>query len=341
MKKLSFVNKIIFIINSILVLLLLLSYLLPYVSPKNFVFLSVLSLAVPLLIILNALFMLYWLLKAKKQLLLSGLVLLLGYSYVASLYKFSSSKNVENSNDLSIMNYNVRLFNLYNWIDSDSVEQGIVKLIKKENPDVVSFQEYHPHKRVDLSSYKYKYEKLSGNRVQYGQAIFSKYPMTDSGSVEFKNTANNAIYVDIVKGSDTIRVYNVHLQSLRIDANVENLKTENSEKLFKKAGETFKMQQEQAELFIEHKKKSPYKMVICGDFNNTAYSYVYKKIKGNLKDGFEEAGNGFGRTFDFKYFPVRIDFILVDQDFEVNSFKVFKEKLSDHYPIRAKISLHK
>ncbi len=341
MKKLSFVNKIIFIINSILVLLLLLSYLLPYVAPKNFVFLSVLSLAVPLLIILNALFMLYWLLKAKKQLLLSGLVLLLGYSYVASLYKFSSSKNVENSNDLSIMNYNVRLFNLYNWIDSDSVEQGIVKLIKKENPDVVSFQEYHPHKRVDLSPYKYKYEKLSGNRVQYGQAIFSKYPMTDSGSVEFKNTANNAIYVDIVKGSDTIRVYNVHLQSLRIDANVENLKTENSEKLFKKAGETFKMQQEQAELFIEHKKKSPYKMVICGDFNNTAYSYVYKKIKGNLKDGFEEAGNGFGRTFDFKYFPVRIDFILVDQDFEVNSFKVFKEKLSDHYPIRAKISLHK
>ena len=283
--------------------------------------------------------MLYWLLKAKKQLLLSGLVLLLGYSYVGSLYKFSSSKNVENGNDLSIMNYNVRLFNLYNWIDSDSVEQDIVDLIKNENPDVISFQEYHPHERVDLSSYKYKYEKLSGNRVQYGQAIFSKYPIANSGSVEFKNTANNAIYADIVKDGDTIRVYNVHLQSLRIDANVENLKTEDSERLFNKAGETFKMQQEQAELFIEHKDKSPYKMVICGDFNNTAYSYVYKEIKGDLKDSFEEAGNGFGRTFDFRYFPVRIDFILVDEAFEVNNFKVHEEKLSDHYPIHAKISL--
>ena len=101
------------------------------------------------------------------------------------------------------------------------------------------------------------------------------------------------------------------------------------------------MQQEQAELFIEHKTQSPHKMVICGDFNNTAYSYVYKEIKGDLKDGFEEAGNGFGRTFDFRYFPVRIDFILVDDSFEVNSFKVYEEKLSDHYPIRAKISLHK
>jgi len=154
------------------------------------------------------------------------------------------------------------------------------------------------------------------------------------------NTANNAIYADVVKGNDTLRVYNVHLQSLRIDANVENLKTEDSERLINKAGETFKMQQEQAELFVEHKDKSPYKMVICGDFNNTAYSYVYKEIKGDLKDSFEEAGNGFGRTFDFRYFPVRIDFILVDDAFEVNNFKVHEEKLSDHYPIHAKISLH-
>lgn len=340
MKQLKGSEKIIFFINSLVAAVLLLSYLLPYVAPKNFAFLSVLSLAVPLLIILNALFMLYWLLKAKKQLLLSGLILLLGYSYVGSLYKFSSSKNVDEDNNISIMNYNVRLFNLYNWIDSDSVEQEIIELIKQDNPDVISFQEYHPHERIDLSFYKYKYEKLSGNRVKYGQAIFSKYPIINSGSVEFPNTANNAIFADIVKDNDTIRIYNVHLQSLRIDAKVESLKKEDSEKLMHKVSETFKMQQEQAELFIKHKEQSPYKMVICGDFNNSPYSYVYKEIKGDLKDSFEEAGNGFGRTFRFKYFPVRIDFILVDEAFEVNSFKVFEEKLSDHYPIRAKINLH-
>ena len=81
-------------------------------------------------------------------------------------------------------------------------------------------------------------------------------------------------------------------------------------------------------------------MVIAGDFNNTAYSYVYKLIKADQKDAFVTAGNGFGRTYDFKFFPVRIDFILVDERFDINGFKTFDVKYSDHYPIQAKISLN-
>ena len=81
-------------------------------------------------------------------------------------------------------------------------------------------------------------------------------------------------------------------------------------------------------------------MIVSGDFNNTPYSYVYRKIKGNMIDAFQEGGNGFGRTFDFKYFPVRIDFILVDESFKVNGFKTYEEKLSDHYPILTKVNLH-
>ncbi|NOY47179.1 MAG: endonuclease/exonuclease/phosphatase family protein [Chlorobi bacterium] len=340
MKKLKGIDKIVFFFNSIIATILLLSYLLPYVAPKSFAFLSVLSLAVPLLIILNVLFVVFWLLKVKKQLLLSLLVLLLGFNHVTSLYKFTSSRNVENENNLSIMNYNVRLFNLYNWIPTENIETQIVNLIKKEQPDIISFQEYQPQDNVDLSFYKYKYEKLSGTRVQYGQAIFSQYPIIASGSIAFPNTANNAIYADIVKNRDTIRIYNVHLQSLRIDKDVENLNTEDSERLFKRISQTFKKQQLQTELFIKHKDKSPYKMIVCGDFNNTAFSYVYKEIKGDLVDAFQEAGNGFGRTFDFKYFPIRIDFILVDKAFKINGFKTLEDKLSDHYPIIAKVSLH-
>ena len=340
MKELKGTNKIVFLFNSLVAAMLLMSYLLPYVAPKTFAFLSILSLAVPLLIILNALFVLYWLLKAKKQMLLSVFVLLLGYNHVSALYKITSSITIENENDLSIMNYNVRLFNLYKWIPEEHVEERIVNLIKEEQPDIVSFQEYHPHDNVDLSFYKYKYEKLSGTRVQYGQAIFSQYPIINSGSIEFPNTANNAIYADVVKDDDTIRIYNVHLQSLRID-DVENLKTEDSEMLIRRVGEAFEMQQLQTELFIKHKEKSPYKMVICGDFNNTPHSYVYKEIKGDLIDAFGEAGNGFGRTFDFKYFPIRIDFILADKAFSVNSFKNFEEQFSDHYPILTKLNLEK
>lgn len=341
MKKLNFIDKIIFFFNSIIAAMLLLSYLLPYVQPKHFAYLSVLSLGVPLLIILNALFVIYWLLKVKKQLIVSLFVLLIGYTHVFSLYKFSSSKNIENDNNLSIMNYNVRLFNLYNWIPEKDIEVKIVSFIKEEEPDIICFQEYFPHNNVDLSFYKFKYEELSGQNVKNGQAIFSKYPIIKSGSINFPNTENNTIYADVVKGTDTIRIYNVHLQSSGINPEVENLNKEKSERIYKRAVNTFKKQQLQAELIISHKETSPYKMIICGDFNNTAYSYVYRKIKGNLVDVFEEAGNGFGRTFDFKYFPVRIDFILVDKSFYINGFKNYQEKLSDHYPILAKVSLHK
>jgi endonuclease/exonuclease/phosphatase family metal-dependent hydrolase len=339
MKKLSFINKVIYFFNTIAAATLLISYILPYVEPNNFALLSVLSLAVPILLVLNMLFVVYWLLRVKKQLLLSLIVLLLGYSYLGLLYKFSSSKNIESDHNIAIMNFNVRLFNLYDWIDTSNLEGDIVDFINESAPDVIAFQEYHPHENVKLSNYKYKHEVLKGKRVKFGQAIFSKFPIINSGSVEFPNTANNAIFADIVKGSDTLRIYNVHLQSSRIDPNLENYNKEDSERLLKGVKQTFKMQQTQAELFLMHKKTSPYKTVICGDFNNTAYSYVYKEISDGMKDTFKVAGNGFGRTFAFKYFPIRIDFILVDEAFEVNGFKTYDDKLSDHFPIVAKVSL--
>lgn len=340
LKKLSLVNKIIFGINSLFAMMLLLSYILPYVAPNNFAILAVLSLAVPFLILTNLLFLLYWLMNVKKQLFLSLFVLIVGFNHVSSLYNFSNSKDVKTEGNLSIMNYNVRLFDLYNWINLDNVQEDMVAFIKKESPDIISFQEYHPHEKVDLSFYKYKYEELSGERVKYGQAIFSKFPIVNSGSVEFPDTGNNAIFADIVKDKDTIRVYNVHLQSLRIDTENGELSKENSGRLIKRASETFKMQQFQSELFLLHKNKSPHKMIICGDFNNTAYSYVYKEIKGELIDAFGKAGNGFGRTFDFKYFPVRIDFILTDKAFKINHFKTYDVKFSDHFPVLTKVSLH-
>ncbi|MBD09318.1 MAG: endonuclease, partial [Flavobacteriaceae bacterium] len=59
-------------------------------------------------------------------------------------------------------------------------------------------------------------------------------------------------------------------------------------------------------------------------------------------DTFEEAGNGFGKSFDIKFFPLRIDFILADERFKVNGFKTYSDvNLSDHYPIKATLNLNK
>lgn len=338
MKKLNLLDKLVFFLNSLAASALFLAYILPYIEPERFAFLSVLSLTVPFLIIVNLLFLIYWLLKVKKQMLLSLVILAIGFKHVASLYKFSASKQVEDSENIVVMNYNVRLFNLFKWIPDIDAPKEISTFVAQTNPDIISMQEYRPDKGLLLKEY-YKFESLSGDKIKNGQAIFSKFPIINEGVIEFPNTYNNAIFADVVKGKDTIRIYNVHLQSLKIDVSTDPLKRESSENLFKRVGNTFRLQQEQADMFIMHKAGCHYKTIVTGDFNNTAYSYVYKEIKGHMKDAFVEAGNGFGRSFDFKFFPVRIDFIMVGDRFEINSFKTFDVKFSDHFPIMSRVKI--
>ena len=343
MKKLKFFSKLVFIANSLAAFLLLISYLLPYVPPKSFATLSVLSLGVPLLISINIVFFVYWLLQVKKQMLLSLVVLLLGWNYLGSLYKFSSSKKVEEPNNLSVMSFNVRLFNKYNWKPNKTTKEDIIDFIHKESPDVLCIQEYSRGKPIKLNGYDDFNGRFVKN-VKGGHAIFSKLPIINSGSLEFEDTNNNAVFADVVKGKDTIRVYNVHLQSAKINTEIDYINSQYSRDVFiKRVKWAFQKQQSQVEKFLKHKSKCPYKTIVAGDFNNTAFSYSYKKILGDdLVDTFEKAGNGFGKSFDIKFFPLRIDFILADKRFKVNGFKTYSDiNLSDHYPIKATLNLNK
>ena len=76
--------------------------------------------------------------------------------------------------------------------------------------------------------------------------------------------------------------------------------------------------------------------------NNSAFSYVYRIIKGNLKDAFEEAGSGFGKSYNFKYYPARIDYFFVEKEFEVKEFKSFDTFYnSDHFPLSTRLEFRK
>ncbi len=96
----------------------------------------------------------------------------------------------------------------------------------------------------------------------------------------------------------------------------------------------------QVEQIIAHEATSPYKTIIAGDFNNTAFSWIYKTLKNNKKDAFVEAGSGFGKTFDF-IFPYRIDFILLDDTFKVNTYESSTVAYSDHFPIVTRFEIPK
>ena len=336
MKNLHFFDRIIFLFNAVFALLLLLSYALPYVFPKQFPLISVLSLTLPVFIIINLAFLIYWLIKLKRQWLLSFFILLAGYHYMTSFYKFFGNNIIEKTVDnVSVMTYNVRLFNAYRWIDRDAVAEDIVQLIGEASPDILCIQEFHLEQENAFKNYPYQYIENKNPSQKNGQAIFSKLPLVNRGSLEFPQTSNNAIYVDVVKGKDTVRVYNLHLESLRIQPEVADVTPENSERMYKRMGKAFAVQQNQVAIVKAHKEKCSYRKIICGDFNNTQYSNIYRQLKKNMKDSFKAAGKGFGRTFNFGYFPIRIDFILADETMEVLAHKNYTEKYSDHFPVLA------
>ena len=335
MKNLSFLDKILYFVNALLATLLLLSFLLPYISPNTIPVFAVLSLFVPVLLIINFVFSVYWLLKLKKQFLLSLIILTIGWLFVAPFYKISSNTSSLNT-DLKVMSYNVKSFDLFGTKKTDENKQNGFDFIAEKNPDILVIQEYYQSQKVQLN-FPYKYIVLKSKLKKYGMAIYSKYKISNSGSLNFKNTNNNVIYADILKGKDTIRVYNTHFESLKIKPNEDNFGEKDSGKLIKRVSKSFKKQVTQTEVFLSHEKKWKGKKIVCGDFNNTSYSWMYNKISKNKKDAFIEAGKGFGKTYNY-WFPMRIDFILTDENAIINQFSNYLENHSDHFPIQARIN---
>ena len=336
MKKLSLINKFIAVINTLTATLLLISFLGYYISPNTLPLISVLSLTTPLLIGINLLFILYWILKFKRQFLISTLVLFIGFQYVTKLYSFEEKKVLLND-DLKIMSYNVRMFNVYNWIKEENVPQKIYEFINSKNPDVLCLQEFNRSESLGFS-YPYQFVKVNAKGNRFGQAIFSKYKIINSGSLNFSNSSNNAIFADIIKNNDTVRIYNVHLETLKTNPKEEAFTTENSEKLRIRLQDAFKKQNNQVNLIVKHQTNLKHKSIICGDFNNTAFSWAYHQLKKDKNDAFEIAGKGFGKTYNYP-FPFRIDFILVDEKIKVNNFKTYNVEYSDHFPIMARVNI--
>ncbi|GAA6768195.1 endonuclease/exonuclease/phosphatase family protein [Flavobacterium sp. CGRL1] len=292
-------------------------------------------------------FFVYWAIQFKKRLILSGLVLLTGITFISKFYKFSAKEYSKDERDFSVMSYNVRLFNVFKWLDRDDIPENIKGFIDEKDPDILCIQEYSNSAHLDLKVYPHRYIFIDGKQIKTGQAIFSKFPIIDEGKIVFPKSDNNVVYADIKRGKDIIRVYNMHLQSIKISPDVseisddiDNVNQKKSQRIYARISKGFTQQQEQAEIFKEHIKKCKYPIIICGDMNNSPFSYVYRNIKGKLKDAFEEAGEGFGATYKFKYYPARIDYIFTDTKMKVKQFESFPDfENSDHYPIMTRLSI--
>lgn len=338
MKKLGIFERIIFWANAIVAFLLIISFVLPYIPPKNFPTLSILSLGVSPLILVNILFVFYWLIRLKKKIFLSLIVLIIAYLHFSSFFEFSSEGDTsEYRNSISVLSYNVRLFNAYEEKPSADIPIVVNKMLESQQPDVFFVQEYYRESKLTFPEYPYKFIHFKNDDAKLGHAIFSKYPLINKGAFDFKKTYNNTLYADVVKGGDTVRIYNLHLKSLGIKPSVTSLQEGDTEKLMKRISNAFVAQEEQVKAIIDHKKLSPYPVLLCGDFNNTPFSFVYRKLNNNMKDAFLERGNGLGTTYLFDSYPMRIDYILTSESFDIIKFETINESFSDHYPISATV----
>jgi endonuclease/exonuclease/phosphatase family metal-dependent hydrolase len=155
-----------------------------------------------------------------------------------------------------------------------------------------------------------------------------------------------SIYSDIVIEKDTFRIFNNHLQSFRLRrmerslieeiASPEDIQTMDEIKsLSVSLKQGFVRRAQQAQVVKNYIDKSPYPVIVAGDFNDTPVSYSYRKIRKGLNDSFVKSGYGAGFTYRGNYPPNRIDYILYDKSLINSYFEIVRIKYSDHYPIFA------
>ncbi len=372
--KMSFFNKLMFILNICCIFFLLCSYLAAYISPDgNFWWLQLIALTYGFLLLLNLTFILYWILRKRKLFWYSTIAILIGYSKIFGIVepRFPSASAPEKNHDtgfpVKVMSFNVRLFDLYNWFHNHETRGKIFEFLKAESPDIVCFQEYFSSDRklsdfnnnalvpeVLKTPYSHvEYTVTLRDSDHWGIAIYSKYPIIKKEAVHFEKRGGNIfIYADVVIGKDTIRIFNTHLESIRFRNEdyqyLSNLKNDVQQddmaggiKILGRLKHAFAKRTRQVIVLKNEVGKSPYPVIVAGDFNDTPSSYTYHKLSDGLRDSFRESGSGFGKTYAGLFPSFRIDYLLHSEGLMSSGYVTHRNKISDHYPITAWIGLKK
>jgi len=354
--------------NAACIFFLFLSYLAGHISPEHNSLLAIFGLAYPVFLGANIFFVIWWALLRRYYLLFSLLTVVAGYNQLKSTFAINFSKgSIPDSSataiNLKVMTFNVRLFDLYNWTRNIETRNKILDMLHNESPDIICFQEFYnsdnePYCNIEkldqtlrAKNYHIDYSMTLHKRDHWGIATYSSYPIIKRKTIHFgKKGGNLCLATDVVCGKDTLRIFNVHLESIRFRPEdykfVENFGSDKESQELKKSklilGKlqvAFERRGRQADIVRTEIETSPYKVIVCGDFNDTPTSYVYHKISKNLHDSFIESGTGMSQTYAGIFPSFRIDYILHDKSFSSFGYKVIHQNLSDHYPVESFITL--
>jgi len=319
-------------------------------------------------------FVIIWLIRVRMYFLLSLLVIGMGWSFITGFISFSKNNSplpAEGQN-LRVLSYNVRVFDLYNygprWTLNFTQRNNIFRFLDEKDFDIICMQEF-----VHDSSKKFKtldtiptflnaqyvhagYTSSSKDINYFGIATFSAYPIINKGQIDFSSRMGNlCIFSDIIVGYDTIRIYNVHFESIGLSAEdytfVENLTRNNTsvnseyfrrstQRIIKSMKVAYERRVNQVDTVYAHVRQSPYPVILAGDFNDVPASWAYHKLTRILNDAFK-SGQGIGQTYIGNIPGFRIDYILHSDEFTAHNYTTGRQKYSDHYPVWATLNLKK
>lgn len=311
----------------IVIVLLFGTLLNDYVPPAIFAWFNLLSLAFPILMIINFFLCLFWLILWQKRALVFGLMTLMLFTPVRRWINYSRQSDVKPN--LKVISMNIH-----------SGKMGREKLydyFKNSGADIILSQEYG--NEFNVPGYPYKTN-------DYGiVALNSKTKIINQKKLETSDTGT-AFYADIQVENKIIRVVNVYLNPFFFNKEkvkpVENY-TENKAKfkqILKKLIPTFKIHQDEITEIRKAIDDSPYPVILAGDFNSVPNSYEYYTLGRGLTDAFVEVGRGSSTTFHDYKFPIRIDYIFASPELRPINYRVDRTvKLSDHYPVIAEFKI--
>lgn len=320
------------------------------VNPAGNTARAMLVYALPLLIIGNAVLLVYWLILRKWHWMLIPLITLLCcIPYSGTLYQFrSQDETIEKQPGLKIASYNVALFGRE---ASGFMAQDILSEMKKQKVDILCMQEYSDQSGDKKNSDFYKEHFPYMVIGQSDMVVYSRYPIVRSKNIPFEMTNNSAMWVEVKVNDQIIRIYNAHLETTGINSTLRRaakvqyktgVQVESNALLNAIYGNyTLGMMARagQANILAMDMRESEAPIIVCGDFNDVPYSYVYNTMLGDKIDGFKECGSGFMYTFRGGNKKVRIDYIFHDEIFKGLTFYKKELTYSDHYPVFMKIAL--
>jgi endonuclease/exonuclease/phosphatase family metal-dependent hydrolase len=355
------VHRIPYFIHALITIALILSAWLPLEDPLYCWPIALIGLIFPLCWCLNLLFIPIWIIRKKRFVWLSvaGILLTLNASYHSfGLHPGSNSKS-----QFTLMTFNSSCMGLKSYKEDSVLKDRIYQTLQSASPDILCLQEFYTNEKEGLSDnisglkqslhYPYHYftnDKTHWDTWHYGIILFSRYPIKNAITIPSGHSAagsgSSILQADIVMGENTIRIFTAQLQSYMFtsaDYSFIHLKdpgnVEKGKSIVGKMRGTIYKRVEQSKQLASLIAASPYPTIVCGDFNDIPVSYTYNIISHHMQDAFVAKGWGLGRTLSFLSPTLRIDYIMAQSDFDILSYKTFREKGFEHFPVMSGFSL--